>query len=973
MKINGNKIYDVQAFSNALTEQLNLEAPTFKALYPSDTATSLVNVLSSYGAMLEYQIVSAMANCYTNSAYSEMGIHQLAETLGNRLHGNISSQIICDITRKNLLGISGIMIPKGSKFVINNLNFFNPENIIFPLQFDTITGVKLIQGDLITNTYTSSGISGEKIYFSENFSCNTNLVEVYINGEQWTIADSFLPYVITDNATKEETNVVVLRTDPDGRSYIKFGNNTNGIVPSQGSQIEIKYISNIGEQGNLESTNLDVKLETPIFYTTNSGNKEQLEVIITTTSTASGGFNSQSLNTLRESSPFVFASGQRAVRRNDYKAMLLNNCGYLTCNVWGEYEEAMTYGGYDKIMMNMVYYTGIKYIQKYDLQPIGILELNSDMIKNTEIDPKTNVGFISYTNNISSARGFIGSYIIDISSYTINNTPISLKFIDKYGTGILVYDSNANPNITTDVFPINDWKDDSDITINTNQDIKEDSSNPNKLKEGGYKSSGIKNEQNVLVNFDYPFQIKIDSTLEKNIAGFAFQCPTNSTDAKHFIGRFAIYATNDPSPNYDNIKNNSKWTRICEMQSFDFAIQPGEWSNWVTTNLYKPGTSTDITKDLSSQITGSQKNFTLTNDIIGSKFKYTVKLDGVTLLATEYSISDNTLTLNNAPQRGSTLTITATYTDWIGYKHFVIEIYSIADKTVPNQNIIAINKIKTMYSESASTIWYENNNQVTLKLPVIEDEDTNVLTLPTEMEFYQYNVTINGFTLANGYKNGDIVSYTINTARGQYIFRISAKNLLNNQYLVELLSTGGGTSYSNILRGKEPLVVNNGNLIYTSSTEGQTGSGATITINSISTMTILASYTGNFYSNSDIQAFDLPIIDKYNHFTTYLEFRQPRIKNINIEVSIEYENNTDYTMVKNQVIDAITKIFDITPYYIGSPLNVSTIWKAINSVNGVKRFIVTTPQENINCEPFELITLPKENLIIHDILTEDYK
>ena len=142
-------VYDYNSLQSAITEQLNNESPTFQAIYPSDTATSLVNVLASYGSMLQYQLVSAMANCYTDTAYSEAGIYQLAETLGNRIHGNISAQVYCNITRTNLTGIENLIIPAGSKFTVENLNFFNPQALVFPLTAKTLHNVKLVQGVLL--------------------------------------------------------------------------------------------------------------------------------------------------------------------------------------------------------------------------------------------------------------------------------------------------------------------------------------------------------------------------------------------------------------------------------------------------------------------------------------------------------------------------------------------------------------------------------------------------------------------------------------------------------------------------------------------------------------------------------------------------------------------------------------------------------------------------------------------------------
>ena len=95
-------IYDKDKLAQALTDQLIAESPTFNAMYPSDTATALVNVLAAYGSMINYFFASAMANCYTDSAFSDTGIRQLAKTLGNRLHGNEPAQTFITIRKTTL-------------------------------------------------------------------------------------------------------------------------------------------------------------------------------------------------------------------------------------------------------------------------------------------------------------------------------------------------------------------------------------------------------------------------------------------------------------------------------------------------------------------------------------------------------------------------------------------------------------------------------------------------------------------------------------------------------------------------------------------------------------------------------------------------------------------------------------------------------------------------------------------------------
>lgn len=995
-------IYDIPTLSSAISTQLNAESTSFQAIYPSDTATSLVNTLSSYGAMLQYQLVSAMANCYTDSAYSEAGIHQLAETLGNRLHGNISSQAKCNITRTNLQGIPNVTIPKGTKFSINGLNFFNKENLIFPLSFDTINDTTLIQGELLTAEFTTSGISGERIYFSENFKCNTDLIEVYINNVKWKTTESFLPYVITDNNMQDEMNIVILRTDPDGRSYIKFGNNSNGVIPPVNSTVVIKYISNEGATGNLPSINLEVKLVDPIYYTTDSGQREQLTITGATTTTAASGFDTQSIDTLRESSPYVFASGQRAVRRNDYKAMLLNNCGYLTCNVWGEYEEAIAFGGYDKIMMNMVYYTGIKSIQYYDAQPIGQFDdLSTSFIDEITVSQDSGIGFYNFSGNISSARGFNGSYIVNINSYTNKNIPIGIKYTDKYGTGILTYNSHENSTLSSadDLYPVNDFVEYDDkgniqykttrYNITTNQDLDATYPPQNLITGGvnniGYRSSGKTKGHTAVITFNNPFQIFVTAQPASTIAAFAFKSPESDIYSSHFIGQFAIYATNDESANTTNIKNDSAWTRIAEVQSFDFNVQPGGWSNWITTNLFKPGTTTSDEDDISNLIwttPGTTPNLTIN---LPAKFKddeltFDLTINDFPVSTSDYvvNVSDGILKILNrdilSPEYKDgekipdVIILKASRKDWELYTRYVIEVYSIANPNVNNPAVVAIDQMKIITKDSASTIWYANNNYVKLKVPVIKDKNGgNQICLPSDMQYYQYNVTVENIS---EYLSGDTLHYI--TPDNKYNFIVNIINPQQNQVSVYLDNNPTITT----LRGKDPLLVSQASLSYTrpsANDDPNLPRTATISITSTNTVNISSSYTGNFYSNTDIQSVDMPVIDKYNHFTTYIEFKQPRIKNINIDVTIEYENVVTYQDVKNNVITAIMDIFKITPYYIGKTLNVSDIWKAINSVSGVKRFIVTTPINNIDCKPFELIVLPKENLIIHDVLNSEYK
>lgn len=430
-----NIIYDVGTLQNALVEQWSADSPAFQALFPSDTGTALLNVFAAYGSMLQYTMVSALANVYTPTAFSEAAIYQLAETLGNSLHGNVSSQVQVKITKHNFIGIATI-IPAETQFIIQNKNFFNPSAIMLPANVSTMDDIVLIQGEMMEVNKATSGIANEKIYFASDWKCNYNYVKVYVNGEQWDVADSFLEFDKNYVLDQEAMKTVILRTDSDGRSYIKFGDNQLAKLPTSGSSVRIKYVSNEGADGNIQEKDIEGSVASSLIFSDNYGNQDVLNIDITTTTTAYGGFGKQSIDVLRQTSPYIFASGHRAIRRQDYNALLQNKCGYITSSVWGEYEEADHVGAYDALMMNMVYYTGIKSFQNYPY-----FNLNQLM------DPYI------LDSGLYSERGFYGSFSLRVQN--LKNTTANVLIQDTGAKGYLfINDNKQDPRDSILV----DWK-----------------------------------------------------------------------------------------------------------------------------------------------------------------------------------------------------------------------------------------------------------------------------------------------------------------------------------------------------------------------------------------------------------------------------------------------------------------------------------------------------------------------------------
>ena len=143
--------------------------------------------------MLQYMLLGAIANCYTSTAFSTAGIYQLAETLGNTLHGNISSQVTVSMRKKNFTSIETV-IPAKTQFSIKGKKFFNPTAIIIPAGSVKVSGIVLVQGEFLSVSQVTSGIPNEKFYFANDFKVNHDYVTVFVNDEKWNITESFLDY-----------------------------------------------------------------------------------------------------------------------------------------------------------------------------------------------------------------------------------------------------------------------------------------------------------------------------------------------------------------------------------------------------------------------------------------------------------------------------------------------------------------------------------------------------------------------------------------------------------------------------------------------------------------------------------------------------------------------------------------------------------------------------------------------------------
>ena len=887
-----NIIYDVDSLATAITEQWNAESEAFKAMYPSDTATALINVFAGYGSMLQYMLLGAVANCYTTTAFSTAGIYQLADTLGNNLHGNISSQVTVMMSKKSHTSVETI-IPAKTQFSIRGKKFFNPTAIVIPATSSPVEDIVLVQGEVLTTTQTTSGIANEKFYFSSDFKANHNYVKVYVNGEEWDVQTSFLDYDKNYVINASVLNTVILKTEPDGRTCIKVGDNQLGTLPASDSTLLIEYVSNEGSNGNIAEIGIPVDLVTPLLETEN-GVTSELQLSIKTTSTAFGGADTQSIDILRYTSPYVFASGHRAIRRQDYIAMLLNECGYLAANVWGEYEEAEKVGAYDALMMNMVYYTGIKSFQNYQPFVIGTLgdsyETYDGMINSTNgfwgsftltiNNLKNTTAFVRVQDSGAHGILFINDneqdprdsllplwvkstqdkhyleypvpYVSQGEPYTptgyqVNdelrllyngaNTQV-IVIVDEVENGVptLIHTAEENPVVdsaviisdgTHDFTTVNvsagsqgvNFKVTADITTKKESKIV---TSDDEIDEAGYINqntitcarSDITDENTYFMSMheptlNRPVQIFIDfeertaetwapgvtyvasrATLVSYEGGLYYCTKTHTSDASFdvqywkaterettitgikfkatnkgaFIGSIAMFGTNDQDAyqtQRSNIRNSNRWDVVIPRTTLKNPLgnDNGNWTDWIATNLFNGET-------YANEPVFKQK-----------------------------------------------------------YLYYVIEIYSIDESVIHTSSLLTIESMKVLFAEDSSLLYYDDNGKFTLNFPLanspgpdgtqatsgtINHTTIGKTLINTDiLPAWAYEVTTNGITTQNDYREGNVLAYTYeNAITGEKVnFLIEVVNATTGVYNITIEGDSSLTGTNYIMTEGTPQVV----------------------------------------------------------------------------------------------------------------------------------------------------------------------
>lgn len=334
--------YTLEDIRADLTARLALQGTWKDGAYLSSTGAMLIDLFAAVGSLVLYYIERRAEESYIGTAKNRSSLINLVRLVGYSPRRAVSST---GTLRFSIASAHTkiIYIPKWTECQTGSgLKFLVSDDVtIMPGQ--TYVDVTGVQGELISNTYTSSGSSAQEYNIPATDIENTN-VYVTVNGESWTEVDSF----INSTTISEE---YVVRNELDDTITILFGDNVFGKAPSLGDSVVIEYVKTDGVSGNVYTTGTITTLNDTILDELDATQT----VTVTNTTTFLGGEDIETTEEIRYNAPRVFATGDRAVTKDDFVALLEDYSGVANVNVWGEAEETNPdIENYNRVKISMI-------------------------------------------------------------------------------------------------------------------------------------------------------------------------------------------------------------------------------------------------------------------------------------------------------------------------------------------------------------------------------------------------------------------------------------------------------------------------------------------------------------------------------------------------------------------------------------------------------------------------------------------
>ena len=290
------------------------------------------NIISSVVNEMSYQIQYAEYNTtenFWNMARNRSSLLQMSPMHGYIVPRKQASSGTVRVSTSSTFDSSypkTISIPKFFQFSGNGI-YVCAESDTQLNSTENYVDVSCVQGEVKEVSFLAEGIQYEKKIISDD-SVDNSFFVLTVNDVEWTCVDSLFLCKSTDQCYQ-------VRTLPNlSGVIIKFGNDVFGKKLNKNDVVKFKYISTSGANGNIYTSDVINSVESQAF----DSSGYSVKLYCTNISSFMGGKDYPSIEEIREVSPNVYQTGDRASSRTDYETILQKMSDLTKIAVWGAYE-----------------------------------------------------------------------------------------------------------------------------------------------------------------------------------------------------------------------------------------------------------------------------------------------------------------------------------------------------------------------------------------------------------------------------------------------------------------------------------------------------------------------------------------------------------------------------------------------------------------------------------------------------------
>lgn len=450
--------FDFDTIKAEIIEKLSAEAVFQDYNFSGSNINTLIELVAGVGDLFGFYLNMTANESFIDTASLFENLNKLANLVGYKVTGYKSSVALLDLTTVlasyDLTSKDNykITIPKFSRFTCSEtteeghvIYFTNPDEIIYLIDTDSLTvpisaqsitiETSLIQGNPLDVgselTFVTTGEPHQRYIIDDELQAIEDYMILTVDGVEWEHVDTL--YHNVDSISK----VYTTKFNKDKKVEINFGDGTFGVKPALNSELKIRYITSLGEDGNIVAGIINGTTAT-ISEIASDGTSITLPsnyFTFTQAENSTGGANPEDEEDIRKKAPSSFRAQNRAVTKQDYKDLLEANFNEYVYKIKAlKYEDIFT----DTDRINERLTASEITTLKSTLIDMGFSEYEAD---NIIYSPKPSNKEIFY-NNIyiltvprfgdaltETLRGLIDTFLDDHKLLTINHVYLDAVFV----------------------------------------------------------------------------------------------------------------------------------------------------------------------------------------------------------------------------------------------------------------------------------------------------------------------------------------------------------------------------------------------------------------------------------------------------------------------------------------------------------------------------------------------------------------